>query len=989
MPLPGPRDPVGLERYPQTVWVVATLVALTLICAGLQVLAVQPFLWPAGDGVRLAGEPPPDTPLPARPPLLNNQVGSAAIVETVAAGSPAERAGLASGDRILELRRPRDGAAVDLSHVSEEDAGARLDTWRRMYWLGLRGELEWRVANASGESRRILARPAAWNTDAARGWARAHLGDILQTLVFSGAALALFGLRSRDLTAWLAVLGLALSAVSGGGPLRGEEAIIPGVGRVLTIFAWIAAPFAFPILALAILHFPSRSLLVVRHPWLQAVPFVAAAPMIGPSLATALFLCGVDSARPIAVWDATHPGTFYAAAAIALAINVIVIVEGVFRYRLNHDANERRRIRMALYTAVPGVLAYAVKDGVAIAAGIGGAAPPAYPWPLLVVLNLLVLLPAFGLVYAVGVARVLGPRVVLRRSLQYALASRTLTVLALLPAGAMVLSLLRDREMTIRQVATGSSGVYLALIVASVAAFRYRERARQWLDERFFREEYDARKILLSLASRVRFETDPADLASTVVHQVDEALHPETVAILVSGIEEGCMTPVCVLHGSAESLPLEGGLATMLRWSDEPLEIFLQDPRSPVRRLPPEEQQWLECTGAVLLVPVVGQDRTLIAVIALGARRSEEAYTAEDRQLLASIATQMALGFDVARLRRTQTPIQPSGETTRVGSDAMQPMKECPRCGRCEDAGVNICPSDGSAMRLVPSIPHVVDGKYRLEQLLGRGGMGAVYRARDMRLDRLVAVKVVRAELLGDLEARRRFRREAQIVARLQHPSIVAIFDYGTFPDGGAFLVMELVQGEDLRRVLLREGRMDALRTARILTSVCGGIEAAHRAGVLHRDLKPENILLPGGDTDAKVLDFGVAKLITDERPREHVNGTTAPDAATVLTAAGMIVGTPAYMAPEQFHGAAPDARTDVFSLGVIAYEMLSGELPFGRGSLADVILAQSRGVPPLRAGDVSPAIERAVRAALDPDADRRPGTPQAFAHLINAAVGI
>ena len=146
-----------------------------------------------------------------------------------------------------------------------------------------------------------------------------------------------------------------------------------------------------------------------------------------------------------------------------------------------------------------------------------------------------------------------------------------------------------------------------------MATFRYRERARLWLDQRFFREEYDARKILLSLASRVRFETDPADLAAMVVNQLDEALHPQTTAILVSGIDEGRLSPVTVLHGSAEALPLEGGLVAMLRWSDEPLEIDLADPRSPARRLPPEEREWLECTGAVLLVPVVGQDRSLIA----------------------------------------------------------------------------------------------------------------------------------------------------------------------------------------------------------------------------------------------------------------------------------------------------------------------------------------------------------------------------------------
>jgi serine/threonine-protein kinase len=172
----------------------------------------------------------------------------------------------------------------------------------------------------------------------------------------------------------------------------------------------------------------------------------------------------------------------------------------------------------------------------------------------------------------------------------------------------------------------------------------------------------------------------------------------------------------------------------------------------------------------------------------------------------------------------------------------------------------------------------------------------------------------------------------------------------------------------------------------RILTAVCSAIEAAHREGVLHRDLKPENILLPGGGTAAKVLDFGVAKLVRrgDDTRRD---GDSPSDAPTLLTTAGTIVGTPAYMAPEQFRAAEADARTDVYSLGVIAYEMLSGELPFGRGTLADVVLAQSRGARPLAPDTVPASAERAIRTALDADPDRRPASPQAFAHLLSAAI--
>ena len=266
--------------------------------------------------------------------------------------------------------------------------------------------------------------------------------------------------------------------------------------------------------------------------------------------------------------------------------------------------------------------------------------------------------------------------------------------------------------------------------------------------------------------------------------------------------------------------------------------------------------------------------------IVLGERRSEEAYTDEDCALLGSIASQMGLGFDVARLRRrAATAVDPSATTqTRravSGADGRVPPLR-PLRGRLERRTAR------STARRCTSCPvcRVSSiSKYRIEQLLGRGGMGAVYQARDMRLDRLVALKVVRAELLGDADARLRFRREAQIVARLQHPSIVAVFDYGTLDDGGAFIVMELVRGEDLRRAAAagrpdRAGARDADSQA-----VCAAMEAAHREGVLHRDLKPENILLPGGDRGSEGAGFRGGESDCSEAPERAGDARSIRDA--------------------------------------------------------------------------------------------------------------
>jgi hypothetical protein len=252
------------------------------------------------------------------------------------------------------------------------------------------------------------------------------------------------------------------------------------------------------------------------------------------------------------------------------------------------------------------------------------------------------------------------------------------------------------------------------------------------------------------------------------------------------------------------------------------------------------------------------------------------------------------------------------------------------------------------------ALPRSLAGRYRLDALIGSGGMGRVYRARDLTLGRPVAVKVLPADLAKDADAVRRFGREARAVASLSHPGIVTVFDAGV-ADEVPYIVMEYVEGRTLVEVLRREGPLDPPRAAGIAADVADALDAAHACGVVHRDVKPGNIMLTAGG-DVRVMDFGIALSL---------------DADATVTRSAM--GTPTYAAPEQADGGPVDGRTDVYALGVVLYELLTGRPPFEAKSPLAVLAMHRDTVPDSPSSRVA-AVPAAVDAVVATALAKRPG---------------
>jgi eukaryotic-like serine/threonine-protein kinase len=258
-----------------------------------------------------------------------------------------------------------------------------------------------------------------------------------------------------------------------------------------------------------------------------------------------------------------------------------------------------------------------------------------------------------------------------------------------------------------------------------------------------------------------------------------------------------------------------------------------------------------------------------------------------------------------------------------------------------------------------PFVGKVIDGRYEIQQRVGEGGMGVVYRARQISIDRVIALKMLNQQMAGDPQWVQRFYNEAKACSRLQHPNTIRMFDFGQTSDGRLFMTMEFLDGMSLREAL-QKGPLAPQRVVKILIQCCASLAEAHSIGIIHRDIKPDNVFLlnmAGSPDFVKLLDFSVAKLLEGDRMK---------------TQAGVVFGTPQYMSPEQGRGLPLDARSDLYALGILAFEMLNGNVPFHDDNPMTVIqMHLHAGVPPMP-DSVPYSVQQIVRRALEKDAGRR-----------------
>lgn len=522
--------------------------------------------------------------------------------------------------------------------------------------------------------------------------------------------------------------------------------------------------------------------------------------------------------------------------------------------------------------------------------------------------------------YAVTVGQVFSLKVYVRKAIQYALAKYTVLAVLMAQAAGVALVVWQRRDQTLSAVLSDAPVVFWALLFSGAMLLIVRRRLLRTIDAHFFREQYDARAILTQLASAIRDAPGIAEIVAVIQREVDRALHLDHVAVLLRTADDRIADP----DGRLRPIGADTTLARLVAGSSSPLDVDLAYPRSTLLRFPEAERAWLLDCQAVLLVPLLGRGDRLIGILLLGPKRSEAAYSGEDRDLLAAVAASASLAIE-SKLdagAAAQTPVL-------VAEAAESPAWECPSCGVLK-ASPAVCEWCGATLQEA-ALPLELGGHFTVVRRIGRGGMGVVYLATDRSLGRPVALKTL--PRLSSPEAAQ-LRREARAMAALQHPHLAVIHGAETWR-GSPVLVFEYFAGGT---VADRIGRIRSApaAVASLGVLVAEALQYLHGRGLLHRDVKPSNIGYTSDDIP-KLLDFGLVTLVG----RYSATATTvAADAAgwskwslrglpDEPAQEGVLMGTPAYMSPEVIAREPPGPAGDLWALVVTLYEVLAGVNPY------------------------------------------------------------
>ena len=811
------------------------------------------------------------------------QVEQSAIwVRHVTADSLAARAGLVAGDRVLAVNARRMRNRLDWM-----SAEMNLQTGQP-----LRLEVE---RGASPLAFTLTPSPAtsrSWLTSTGATLAVARCVQVVALIL----ALTVAFRRPFDSVARVGAWTLATIAVYSITWQYQLAAVWRALPTPLGLVLWIPFTSSLAIAAVVFSFFATfprpliRSRLVWLAVWLPAVVVVALQLQFAVRV-----VYQPDRTDPFVDWTSVSAATVTAYVVASIAVVVI-------GYRRLTDVTERRRVRVLVVGSSVGLLSL-----LPVVALYWGSSPSTFgdsvfASPVAAVGSIVGLALPISFAYAILRHRLFDIRLMLRLGLQYALARRVLVSVVPIMIVVFLGDLWINRQTPVAEILQARGWMYATLAAVAIVARWQRNDWLDALDRRYFRERLNAQRLIRGISAEIRDATALDDIASRVVTQIEAALHPEFIALLVRRPGDPLFHTVAISPATLEPLSLvaTGKTIDVVRVMKKPVHFENRERSWLLRHLPASDVEWLAQAAVEALVPIHLGDQGTEALFALGPKRSEEPYSAEDDDLL------MAIADNVAWVLRRALP--PSGRNL---------LEECPTCGQCFDVQTGRCVDDGATLTIT-ALPRVIGGRYELQRRVGRGGMGSVYAAHDRSLNRPVAVKVLREDLVvaGGAE---RFQSEARLAAALAHRNVVTIHDFGITESGRAFFIMELLNGTTLRDELRQIGRLPPARVLRIMRDVGAAVDAAHRRQLVHRDLKPENVFLcrDEGMEVAKVLDFGLAKAL-------EVSG----GGPTLQTMPGMVAGTPQYMAPEHLSGGEPSSDWDLWAIAVMAFEMITGSLP-------------------------------------------------------------